>query len=345
MPAMTTTDVPAAPRTGAPMTTKREDVVTVLTGTWLIIGLFLDGYAHQHLIRGTESFVTPWHAVFYSGFAAASGWLALLIARRHGPHLRDRIPQGYGAAVIGLVAFGLGGIGDGIWHTLFGVEVGIDALLSPTHLLLMAGMMAIVTAPYRAAVSAPDAGKRGVALVSLGVGVALAAFFLNFVWGLGDGGFRVGYQPTSGRGEIAVIAGVATILVTTMVFTIAATYALRLGRLRFGTFAVLFVTVAGAVHVAFDEELVGVIAAFVAGLILDVALAGRDPRDRVAFALPISIATLWTVYLVTPLGRGEVAWPAEIWSGAIVLATLGAAVVGSVARTVLAVRRSLPSFR
>lgn len=316
-------------------TTRRQDFVTVLTGVWLIIGLFLDGYAHQHLISGTESFITPWHGVFYSGFAATSAWLGLLIARRRGSRIRDRIPCGYAGAVIGLGAFGLGGIGDGVWHSLFGVEVGIDALLSPTHLLLMAGMMAIVTAPYRAAVTARDAGKRSVALVSLGAGVALAAFFLNFVWGLGDGGFRVGYQPASGRGELAVIAGVATILVTTIVFTLAATLALRLGRLRFGSFTVLFVAVAGAVHVAFDEELFGVVAALVAGLTLDVALARGDPRERVAVALPISIAALWTVYLGVPLASGEVAWPAEIWSGAIVLATLGAGVIGYVASIVL----------
>lgn len=314
-------------------TTKREDLITVLTGVWLIIGLFLDGYAHQHLISGTESFLTPWHAVFYSGFAATSAWLALLIARRRGPRLRDRIPRGYAAAVIGLGAFGLGGIGDGVWHTIFGVEVGIDALLSPTHLVLMAGMMAIVTAPYRAA-TARDAGKRGVALVSLGVGVALAAFFLNFVWGLGDGGFRVGYQPSSGRGELAVIAGVATILVTTLVLALATTFALRLGRLRFGTFGVLFTAVAAAVHLAFDEESVGVIAALVAGLTLDVSLGG-NPQKRVALALPASMAVLWTVYLVVPLAAGEVAWPAEIWSGTVVLATLSAAVIGYLASLML----------
>ena len=37
------------------------------------------------------------------------------------------------------------------WHTILGVETGLDALLSPTHLLLFIGMAAILTTPVRAA--------------------------------------------------------------------------------------------------------------------------------------------------------------------------------------------------
>ena len=328
-PAATTPDRPTR------ATTKREDTVTVLIGTWLIIGLFLDGYAHQHLVTGTESFLTPWHGVFYAGFAAASAWLAVLAARRPGRRLLDRIPVGYGAAVVGLGLFAIGGAGDAVWHSVFGVEVGIDALLSPTHLVLMAGLMAIVTAPYRAAVAERRPDKRGVAVVSLGVGTGLAAFFLNFVWGLGDAGFRTSYDAASGDGELPLIAGVATALVTTVVLSLAVTFALRLGRSRFGSYTLLFGLVAGAVHIAFEEELVGVAAALVAGLVLDVVLAVSDRRDRIIVALPLSASVMWTVYLVAPLVTGDLAWPPEVWSGTIVLAALVAAAIGYHASLVL----------
>jgi hypothetical protein len=290
----------------------------------LIAGLFLDGYAHQHLVTGTESFVTPWHAVFYSGFGAASLWLGILIARRPGHRLRDRIPRGYEAAVLGLVAFAMGGVGDGIWHSLLGVEVGIDALLSPTHLVLMASLMAIVTAPYRAAIAGNTSPRRGVPLLSLGVGTALAAFFLNFVWGLGDGGFRTSYVPATGSGEQAVVAAIASILVTTVLLCSAAVLALRLGKPRFGVFTAMFGLVSAAVHVAFDEEVVGVLAAFVAGFALDVLLRRDLTRARLVFALTGSIAILWGIYFVVPWVAGEVAWPPELWSGGIVLASFAA---------------------
>lgn len=37
----------------------------------------------------------------------------------------------------GAFIFGLGGFGDMIWHTVFGIEVGTNALFSPTHLMLL----------------------------------------------------------------------------------------------------------------------------------------------------------------------------------------------------------------
>ena len=141
-------------------TTLRQDLMTVLVGTWLMFGLFLDGYAHANILSGTESFFTPWHAVFYSGFAATAGWILYLVARgvRSGIPAAKAIPRGYGWATIGIVIFAVGGIGDGAWHTLFGVETGMDALFSPTHLLLFAGLFLIITAPLKAAWARPDDG-------------------------------------------------------------------------------------------------------------------------------------------------------------------------------------------
>jgi hypothetical protein len=254
-------------------------------------------------------------------------WLSVLIARRPGRRIRDRVPPGYTHAVVGLVAFAVGGVGDSAWHTVLGVEVGIDALLSPTHLLLMAGMMAIVTAPYRAALARGVVGKRGLPLVSLGVGVALAGFFLNFVWGLGDGGFRVPYNPADGVGELAVIAGVASVLVTTVVSSAAVLLALRLGKPRFGAFTLLFGLVAAAVHVAFDEESVGIVAALAAGIVLDSILGRPRSGARIAVALPAATAVLWGVYFGVPALGGDMQWPAEIWMGSVVLAILGAGVL------------------
>ena len=44
----------------------------------------------------------------------------------------------------------LGGAGDIVWHTLFGIEAGIEALLSPTHLLLAFGGAVAVSGPLHA---------------------------------------------------------------------------------------------------------------------------------------------------------------------------------------------------
>ena len=53
----------------------RPAITESLLTAWLVGGLFLDGWAHAHG-KVDQSFFTPWHAVFYSGFAAVA--LALL---------------------------------------------------------------------------------------------------------------------------------------------------------------------------------------------------------------------------------------------------------------------------
>jgi hypothetical protein len=307
-------------------TTAREDLGTVIAGTWLIVGVFLDGYAHQHLVASGESFITPWHAVFYAGFIATASWIALLVRRRPGQSLRERVPDGHWPAVLGLGGFAIGGIGDGLWHSLFGVEVGIDALLSPTHLLLMVSLLAIVTAPYQAALARPRNDRRagGLPLVSLGIGAALVAFFINFIWGLGDAGFAHAYDPASAAGERDVVAGVASAIATTAFFTTMVLFVRRLGRTTFPTFALLFGLISLAVHVAFEEEWIGVAAALVAGLVLDATLSRIEARRHLAVLLGIVTGGMWLAYYGLAILSERMAWPTEIWTGTAILCSLAA---------------------
>jgi hypothetical protein len=128
------------------------DWLMALLSAWLVGGLFLDGWAHTHG-HVDQSFFTPWHAVFYSGFAAVALALLATIARRRiaGRRWRAAVPSGYGATLAGVVIFAAGGVGDLIWHTLFGIERSIEALLSPTHLMIITGMILIASGPLRAA--------------------------------------------------------------------------------------------------------------------------------------------------------------------------------------------------
>src|SRR5207244_10741815 len=82
------------------------------------------------------------------------------------------LPAGYQGALLGAAIFLLGGAADMGWHTFFGFERSMDALMSPTHLILAGGIGLIVSGPLRAAWRRP-AGERGWAallpvLLSLG---------------------------------------------------------------------------------------------------------------------------------------------------------------------------------
>ncbi len=52
---------------------------------------------------------------------------------------------------MGVVVFGVGGIADLGWHEVFGIEQDIQALFSPTHLMLFLGIALILSTPLRAA--------------------------------------------------------------------------------------------------------------------------------------------------------------------------------------------------
>lgn len=302
----------------------------------MTVGLFLDGYFHQNLDSDGESFLTPWHGVFYAGFTASALWLAGM-SRRRAPGAVDWrlsfLPAGYEGARLGLVVFALGGIGDAAWHGAFGVERGIDALLSPTHLLLFAGLVLILTAPLRAARAAPENRPgRWIVTGSVISATALVGFFLNFAWGLGIAAFtRVPYDPVSDAGETAVIAGVASMLVTTVVLFSAARVLLAAGPVPAGAVTVLFTVTALLVSVAFDEDAEGVVAAVLAGLVFDAAVRARTrpPQGSRAVEFGLAAAVLWFGYLGLLQALDGIEWQAEIWLGAAVLCSLCAAALGA----------------
>jgi len=67
---------------------------TMLFGLWLIIGVFVDGWAHTNLDSSLETFFTPWHGILYTGYLACAIWLGWLVmrGRRLGFGWMDTVP-------------------------------------------------------------------------------------------------------------------------------------------------------------------------------------------------------------------------------------------------------------
>ena len=128
------------------------DWVVAGLSAWLIGGAFVDGWAHTHGKVDT-TFFTPWHAIFYTGFLAVAGALvgALVHQRVRRGTWQHALPPGYNLALLGAVIFGCGGVGDMLWHTFFGIEKDVEALFSPTHLMLGCGAWLMVGGPFHAA--------------------------------------------------------------------------------------------------------------------------------------------------------------------------------------------------
>jgi hypothetical protein len=317
-----------------------EDMVTAALCAWVVTGMVLDAWAHRNVSR-LETFFTPWHAVLYSGFAAVAAWMVsrALAARRSHPR-RAGVPVGYGLGLVGAVVFFVSGIGDGIWHTVFGIERGLEAALSPTHVGLFLGALLMFTTPLRAAWSsnrhgaAPSPRALLPAVLALTFTTLLVSFLFFYLSAFRD---PLAVRPFAGAagsaaGSLPVAAyaqelGVASVLATNLLLIAPVLLLLRRWRPPFGSATLLFTAVAFGTAVteefAFGEV---VVAALVGGLLTDwlIAQAARVPDRTLAHRLVATVAplALWGSYFLLLEVRHGVVWPAELWTGSILFASL-----------------------
>lgn len=323
-----------------PTLSRGDQLLAAVFGLWMIIGLFLDGWAHDN--QKPESFFTPWHAVLYSGFTAAA-LFALhrgVRDRKAGRPLRETMPRGHALSLAALGVFAVAAAGDLVWHEALGIEVGLEALLSPTHLLLMASGVVALSAPIRTAWREPEIAPSLRAFLPVALATtlltALVAFFLGFFSPFtndaGGTAFRrfAGQQhthPSSDVGELQQLVGVGSILLTSVIVAGAIAFLLRRWQTPFGTFTLLFGLLA-ILFAGIDEfsQPFVLAAGFAAGLAGDEMAHRRLPAAVVAGG---AIAVLWVAYFALyAVDEGSIAWVAELWAGSAFLGALLAAGIG-----------------
>jgi hypothetical protein len=125
-----------------------------IAGYWTIAGLYTD--AGWHIRHDVDTFFTWAHALLYSGLLVLLCLMAAryISARRQGARrLRDAFGSAYSWSALGVLLFLAGGAADMINHLYFGFEAGFDALLSPTHQAIGAGVLLIISGPIRSAIA------------------------------------------------------------------------------------------------------------------------------------------------------------------------------------------------
>ena len=308
------------------------DGLMALLSAWLVAGIVLDNWAHHHqaVVGKLETFFTPWHAVLYSGsLAVATPLVAALLrnGRRSQPWTRA-LPAGYGLSLLGVLVFAVGGLADMVWHTLWGIEVGLDAAYSPPHLILGAGWILIVSGPLRAA-WAREPGGRWLSqlpmVISLTFTLSIVSFYIGFSQPLMSpwASARLRLDPA----EVGYTIGIESVFLYSGVLMGLLLLTVLRQPLPLGGFTIVF-TLAGILMAmgTWPEEskLIPCASAALTGFAVDLLQkwlrpsAARPGELRLfAFAVP---TVVYIVHFVTLKVTDGIWWSAHLQGGAIVIA-------------------------
>jgi hypothetical protein len=315
-------------RTGYPANALRYDWILALLGVLGICGSYLDLWAHTHIPQ-LETFFTPWHGVLYGSFLLRAGVLlgTVIVYHRQGYAWQRSMPKGYGLALLGVFVYAASGVGDMIWHILFGIEKSVEALLSPTHLGLALGGFLISTGPLRSAwqrvgehnLHGRELGPMLLSLLAMLAGFMFFTIYANpFVnlWAA---------ATLSSNANVAYMMqalGVSSVLLQSALLMGPVLLVVRRWRLPFGALALVFTLLQVAVSVPGDTYYLLPVA-LLAGLCADGLLLWLQPSPMremefrlFAFLAPVVLYLFYFLDLNLVAG---VHWSIHMWLGSVVL--------------------------
>ncbi|HZR41929.1 MAG TPA: hypothetical protein VFB12_17540 [Ktedonobacteraceae bacterium] len=303
------------------------DRVMMVLSFLFVGGVYLDGWAHSHGLVD-KTFFTPWHAVLYSAYAANAVLLVAvtLMNHRRGRSWSEAVPEGYKISLYGVPLFLIGGVGDLIWHTLFGFETGIAPLLSPTHLVLATSAILIMSGPLQAIWRRAENGETSrwatlfPALLSLLSVFSMLTFFTSFASPITHIQLLTNpYTEVYGSWGAAGVLLQATMLMGMLLLM------LRRWQLPLGSMTMLF-TLNAALMDLFNKQylLAPVVAAAVAGVICDLLFWRLQPSVKRSgafrlFAFVVPIIYYLSYFASVELTSSGITWTIHLWLGVTVM--------------------------
>ena len=154
-----------------PITEKKYRYLMIAAMIWMFTGAWVDASAHTFLLDEIETFFTPWHALLYTGY----GFVVISAV-----YVKNKMEDyKFDVGVLGASIFAIGGGSDAIWHTILGIETGVEPLISPSHLMLFLGSFLMLdhvfaSRPYKETLDAAS-------IFSIGTIYGLIVFMTQFI--------------------------------------------------------------------------------------------------------------------------------------------------------------------
>lgn len=239
------------------------------------------------------------------------------------------------------------------WHETFGIETSIDALLSPSHLLLCVGSVLLLTSPVRSWWAAGGGGRRAASgAVALALGTTSASVFLGYVLMFEYVGPVLPYDGEIGSpGYSAAARGVASYVITIALLVVPLLMAhRRRATPGVATALVAWVSLFPVLTHEFPRpQTSAAFAAIAAAILVDWILVrmdrwrGFDAPLRLPVAGAIFAGLVSSAHLVALQVDSGIRWPVELWTGVVVTVVAVAALLGGLAARPHGV--SLPNVR
>jgi hypothetical protein len=319
---------------GRPTSSLRFDLVAATLSGLFIIGIYLDGWAHNHG-QVDNTFFTSWHAVLYGSVLAIAAMLSITQTRNmlKGYTWSKSLPVGYGWSLLGVGVFFAAGGFDFLWHGWFGFEADLGLLLSPAHFALGTGAFLFLTGPIRAAIQRREhlTGWRELLpmLLSVTFVLSLLTFFTMYMNGWGN--IRnIATTRVPNEGDLIQIMAIASVIFQTGATMGLILLALRSWKLPFGAIT-LILTLNAALMLWvrwgwINQYAVVMLAAPIAGVMGDLMLlvlkpSAQRPNQMHLFAagLPLILFGVYFAILIPQYGTW---WTVHMWTGVVFMATV-----------------------
>ena len=311
--------------------------VTLASGA-MFGGALIDAWSHVHE-PALDPVFNAWHLPVYVSFTVLIALLLLPSAGRYlsGHPVHRVVPRTTRVALVGAATFVVAGLADTVWHAAFGMEVGVEALLSPTHLMLAVGAALLWSVPLQLAWqrrSVPGRLGFGPALMSFGLIVGLLSFTTHFAHPFVDPWPSFTFDERSATSWFVPSLGFAALVMQTAI-TSAATLVMlrRWPKPVHGSLLVVFTLSGTGLAFLHDQPHLALVP-IVGGAIAEVAWWALRPTPEIPSRMRLFATLVPAVqaiaYLAVLAATDEVRWSAHLAGGLVAVAGLTGYIVSLV---------------